>query len=163
MSGKEWNAQTLNSNLWDVQTLKFNVCNILPLNSNVCNVQILNSSVLNALMLLLLLNAKFAKRMTMAATFLSKKKKQYWVTHRHFWLRRFRNDDGDGNKNVKMTTLYALHIFLYISLLSPPDYDVKMPNFTFYGERKQSMTIFFLFLNLSEVPRKQINSREIYL
>ena len=108
-------------------------------------------------------NSKFAKRMTMAATFLSKKKKQYWVTHRHFWLRRFRNDDGDGNKNVKMTTLYALHIFLYISLLSPPDYDVKMPNFTFYGERKQSMTIFFLFLNLSEVPRKQINSREIYL
>ena len=159
MSGKEWNAQTLNSNLWDVQTLKFNVCNILPLNSNVCNVQILNSSVLNALMLLLLLNAKFAKRMTMAATFLSKKK-QYWVTHWHFWLRRFRNDDGDGNKNVKMTTLYALHIFLYISLLSPP---VKMPNFTFYGERKQSMTIFFLFLNLSEVPRKQINSRGIYL
>lgn len=64
MSGKEWNAQTLNSNLWDVQTLKFNVC----------NVQILNSSVLNALMLLLLLNSKFAKRMTMAATFLSKKK-----------------------------------------------------------------------------------------
>ena len=62
-----------------------------------------------------------------------------------------------------MTTLYALHIFLYISLLSPPDYDVKMPNFIFYGERKQSMTIFFLFLNLSEVPRKQINSREIYL
>lgn len=74
MSGKEWNAQTLNSNLWDVQTLKFNVCNILPLNSNVCNVQILNSSVLNALMLLLLLNSKFAKLMTMAATFLSKKK-----------------------------------------------------------------------------------------
>ena len=62
-----------------------------------------------------------------------------------------------------MTTLYVLHIFLYISLLSPPDYDVKMPNFTFYGERKQSMTIFFLFLNLSEVPRKQINSRGIYL
>ena len=159
MSGKEWNAQTLNLNLWDVQTLKFNVCNILPLIFNVCNVQILNSSVLNALMLLLLLNARFAKRMTMAATFLSKKK-QRWVTHRHFWLR---NDDGDGNKNVKMTTLYALHIFLHISLLSPPDYDVKMPNFTFYGERKQSMTIFFLFLNLSEVPRKQINSRGIYL
>ena len=45
----------------------------LTLDSNVYNVQILNSSVLNALMLLLLLNAKFAKRMTMAATFPSKK------------------------------------------------------------------------------------------
>ena len=30
-----------------------------------------------------------------------------------------------------------------------------MPNFTFYGERKQGMTnFFFLFLNLSPVPLK---------
>ena len=35
-------------------------------------------------------------------------------------------------------------LFLYISLLSLHDYDVKMPNFTFYGGRKQA-TINFSF------------------
>ena len=46
--------------------------------------------------------------------------------------------------------------FLYISLPSwLDDYEVKMPNFTFYGERKQGTTnFFFLFLNLSAVPKK---------
>ena len=47
--------------------------------------------------------------------------------------------DGDGNENgkkaidffSKATTLHVQHTFLYISLPSLHDYDVKMPNFTF--------------------------------
>ena len=45
------------------------------------------------------------------------------------------NDDGDGNENgkkaigliSKTTTLHVHHAFLYISLPSLHDYDVKMP------------------------------------
>ena len=38
------------------------------------------------------------------------------------------------------------HAFLYISLLSLHDYDMKMPNSMFYGGRKQAMTnLFFSF------------------
>ena len=62
----------------------------------------------------------------------------------------FSNDDGEGNENgkktidlmSKTTTLHVHHTFLYISLPSLHDYDVKMPNFTFYGERKQGMRNF---------------------
>ena len=47
--------------------------------------------------------------------------------------------DGDGNENgktaidlfSKTTTLHVQHTFLYISLPSLRDYDVKMPNFSF--------------------------------
>ena len=42
----------------------------------------------------------------------------------------------------KTTTLHVHHTFLYISLTSLHDYDVKMPNFTIYGERKQATTNF---------------------
>ena len=38
-------------------------------------------------------------------------------------------------------------LFLYISLPSLHDHDVKMPNFTFYAGRKQAMTN---FLSLSK-------------
>ena len=67
---------------------------------------------------------------------------------------RFSNNDGDGNESVKKvivllrktTTLHVYHAFLYISLPSLQHclhhYDVKMPNFTFYGGRKQATTIF---------------------
>ena len=42
------------------------------------------------------------------------------------------------------TTLHVHHAFpLYISWPSLHDYDVKMPSFTFYGERKQATTNFF--------------------
>ena len=50
------------------------------------------------------------------------------------------NDDGDGNENGKKTTeldkqnnnfARAFHVFLYISLPTLHDYDVKMPNFLF--------------------------------
>ena len=62
----------------------------------------------------------------------------------------FSNDDGDGNENgkktigsiSKTTTLHVHHTFLYISLPSLHDYDVKMPTFTIYGERKQATTNF---------------------
>ena len=62
----------------------------------------------------------------------------------------FSNDDGDGSENVKKaigllsktTTLHVHHPFLYISLPPLQDYNVKMPNFTFYGERKQATTNF---------------------
>ena len=39
------------------------------------------------------------------------------------------------------------HPFLYTSLPVLVDYDVKMPNFTFYGLRKQATT---KFVSLSE-------------
>ena len=44
----------------------------------------------------------------------------------------------------KTTTLYVHHSFLYISLLSLHDYEGKMPNFTFYGGRKEG-TVKFSF------------------
>ena len=52
--------------------------------------------------------------------------------------------------------MHVHHAFWYISVPSPHDYDVKMPNFTVYGERKQGTTnfSFWLFLNLSAVPKK---------
>ena len=63
------------------------------------------------------------------------------------------NDDGDVNKNDKKaidfigktTTLHVHHAFLYISLPSLHGYDVKMPIFTFCGEREHNTTTFFLF------------------
>ena len=65
-------------------------------------------------------------------------------------LRSFSNDDRDVNENgkkaigllSKTTSLHRHHVFLYISLQSLHDYDVKMPNFTFYGGRKQAMSNF---------------------
>ena len=39
-----------------------------------------------------------------------------------------------------MTTTHVHHTFLYISLPLLLDYDVKMPNFAFHGERKQATT-----------------------
>ena len=40
----------------------------------------------------------------------------------------------------KTTTLHVHHAFLYISLPSVHDYDVKMPNFTLCGEREHKTT-----------------------
>ena len=66
----------------------------------------------------------------------------------------FSNDDGDGNQDVKKaigllrktTTLHVHHAFLYISLPSLHDYGVKMPNYKFYGGRKQATTNLFFSL-----------------
>ena len=71
-------------------------------------------------------------------------------------LRTLRSDDGDGNGNTtktigfisKTTILHVHHAFLYISLSSLHDYDVKMPNFTLTEEvhkRRRN------FLSLSEL------------
>ena len=67
----------------------------------------------------------------------------------------FSNDDGSENVKKaigllsKKATLHVDQGFLYISLPPLPDYTVKMPNFTFYGGRKQATTDFsFSFLTL---------------
>ena len=55
----------------------------------------------------------------------------------------------------KTTTLHLHDAFLYISLPSLYDNDMKMPNFTHNGGRKQATTNFsFLFLNLGAVLKK---------
>ena len=54
---------------------------------------------------------------------------------------RFSNDDGDGNENGKKAIgldwqsrpLHVLHDFLYLSLPSSHDYQVKLPIVTFCG------------------------------
>ena len=62
-----------------------------------------------------------------------------------------RSDDGDGNEDVKKAiglitkTTILHHAFLYISLPSIHDYDVKMPNLTFYRGSTQATTKFPLF------------------
>ena len=65
----------------------------------------------------------------------------------------FSNDDGDVSDNVKKaigliskTTSHVHRAFLYISMPSMHRYDVKMPNFTFYGGPKQAKTNFFFSL-----------------
>ena len=78
------------------------------------------------------------------------------------WIGILKCHDGDDNENVekvigwtgKTTTLHVQHAFLYISLSSLHDYNVKMPNFTFCGGRKRATTkFFFLSLNLDMVVR----------
>ena len=66
----------------------------------------------------------------------------------------FSNDGGDGNQDVKKaigllrktTTLHVHHAFLYISLPSLHECDVKMPNCKFYGGRKQATRNLFFSL-----------------
>ena len=70
-----------------------------------------------------------------------------------------RSDDGDGDGNgnatkaigliIKTTILHVHHAFLYISLPSLHDYDVKMPNFTMYRGSTQATTKFPLSLSLN--------------
>ena len=63
-----------------------------------------------------------------------------------------RSHDGDDNENLKKaiglisktTILQVNHAFLYISLPSPHDYDVKIPNFTMYRGSTQAKTKFSL-------------------
>ena len=62
-----------------------------------------------------------------------------------------RSNDADDNENVKntigliskTTTSHVHHTFLYISFPFSHDYDVKMPNFAFYGGHKQATTKFY--------------------
>ena len=65
------------------------------------------------------------------------------------------NDDGDVNENGKKAIVLdcgqnnnfarAPRFFLYISLPSLHDSEVKMPNFTFCGEREHKATTCFVF------------------
>ena len=68
-----------------------------------------------------------------------------------FTIGTLRSNDADDNENVKKTigliskttTSQVYHAFLYISFPFLHDYDVKMPNFAFYGGRKQATTKFY--------------------
>ena len=74
---------------------------------------------------------------------------QTWVVTRHqYGTGSLRSDDGDGNEDVKTTILHVHHAFLYNSLPSLHDYDVKMPNFTLYTGSTQATAN---FLPLSEL------------
>ena len=55
------------------------------------------------------------------------------------------------------------HPFLYISFPLIHDYDMKMPNFTFYGVQTSEDEILFLFLNLSVVPKKSTPEKFAYI
>ena len=56
----------------------------------------------------------------------------------------------------KTTTLHVHHAFLYISLLSLHNYDVKWPNLKFTWEREQQGDKFYhLSLNSGAVPSLQ--------
>ena len=65
-----------------------------------------------------------------------------------------RSNDTDVNENViktialmsKTTTLHVHHTFMYISFPFLPDYDVKMTNLAFNGERKQATAKFYFSL-----------------
>ena len=53
----------------------------------------------------------------------------------------------------KTTTLHVHHAFCIFLCPFLHDYDVKIPNFTFYGLRKQATTkLYFFFLTLDMVP-----------
>ena len=71
-------------------------------------------------------------------------------------IRDFKIQRPDGKEKVQETiglmgktaTSLVHHTFLYISLPFLRDYDVRRPNFVFYGERKQATT---KFISLSEL------------
>ena len=82
--------------------------------------------------------------------------------------------DDDSNENVKNKKKLVYHgkpqictsitFLLYVFLPSLHDYSVKMPNFTFYGGRKQATkNFFFLFLNLSAVAKKSTPGKFSYM
>ena len=57
----------------------------------------------------------------------------------------------------KTTTLHVCHTLLYISLPFLHNYNLKMPNFAFYGEHKQAMIKFYSQnLNLDMVHTNSI-------
>ena len=71
-------------------------------------------------------------------------------TWSHFWAKgSLSNDNGDGNMNGKKaigldwqttTILHVHHAFLFISLPSLHDYDVKLPDLPFCGGREKKTT-----------------------
>ena len=69
-------------------------------------------------------------------------------------MRDFKIQQRDGNEQdkkktiiasiSKKVTLHVRHTFSYISLPFSYDYDVKMPNFAFYGDDKQATRKFYI-------------------
>ena len=60
----------------------------------------------------------------------------------------------------KTTTLRVHHAFLYISLPSLHNYDVKWPNFKFIREReRQGDKLYHLGLNSGAVPSLQLQPK----
>ena len=82
----------------------------------------------------------------------------------------FSNDGGDGNEDVKKaigllsktTSLHVHHAFLYVSLPSLHDCNVKMPNCKFMKDANKRRRISFSLSKLECGPQ-EINSREIRL
>lgn len=77
------------------------------------------------------------------------------------------NIDGKGNeggkksnRDVKQTTTLLVHHTFRVYFFALHDYDVKLPSFTFYVERKIKTTIFiFFFLTLNRPL--EFNARKI--
>ena len=73
-----------------------------------------------------------------------------------------RSNDADDNENVKKTmgliskttTSHVHNTYLYISVPFLHDYDVKTPNFAFYGGRKQATTKSYSLSELEFGPLK---------
>ena len=96
-----------------------------------------------------------------AVVFLLRLFRQFGLTGRKAaWRREFplvtigtlRSNDADGNKNIKKNNGFLLAkqqlctcITLFCTFLCPflHDYNVNMPNFAFYGGRKQATTKFY--------------------
>ena len=53
-----------------------------------------------------------------------------------------RTSESNRFRLAKQQVFMCITLFLYISLPSSHDPDVKMPNFMFYGGRKQATTNF---------------------
>ena len=75
------------------------------------------------------------------------------------------NDDAYGDENGKkakglISKTTTLHAFLYLSLPSLPDYNVKVPEFTFGPGREHKTTTFFSFPGLWYSPL-EFNSKNI--
>ena len=64
--------------------------------------------------------------------------------------RRWQRERPESNRFrlTKQQLLQVHHAFLHICLPSLLDYDVKLPNFAFYGGPKHKRTIFFFFCEL---------------
>ena len=70
-----------------------------------------------------------------------------------FWILNFGSKICTNPVISKTTALHVLRAFLYISLPSLHDYDVKMPYLVFYRGRQQSLT-YFSFLS----PRNKLQA-----
>ena len=93
-----------------------------------------------------------------------------WESLRPLSLWSLSNDDEDGNENGKKaigliskpTTFHVHHAFLYISLPSLPDYNVKVPEFTFCRGREHKTTTFFSFPELWYSPLEFLSTPKTF-